>query len=78
MKAPHPQEIPGGVWQPEAALWEMDCVYTFASSVQAITILRRYMQLFSCICATLREMARVSPSTLPPYRYKVSWELREA
>lgn len=40
--------------------------------------LRGHMQLFSWICTTLREMARVSPSTLLPYCYQVSWELREA
>lgn len=55
----------------------MHCLFTFPSSVQAISIPQETRALFNCICTTLREMARVSSSTLPPYCYQVSWELRE-
>lgn len=38
IEAPHSQEIPGLVWSSEVALWEMHCLYTFPSPVQAISI----------------------------------------
>lgn len=71
MEAPHPQEIPGGVWPSEAALWEMHCLYTFPSSVQATSAPQETH-------AAVKRDGQGTPSKLPSFCYQVSWELREA